>query len=350
MTKNIKQKTAKSRGGKNKNKNKKLLRKMANNSELDDVFVLDDNDSLLEENIQMLIGGTKEMVEPTKFDELIFGYKNSVDVSGPIDKITDYVGNAVTNVEKVVSMGEAIAVNKALDMAGFEGTTPEEISEELKNNSKTLEQINDYLKTNEGEKMLGEFQELSNTASGVISKSIDKLPEELDESITKVGQGAVKTAVGIATDIPPLNAVVGTSNAIAGTMEAVNAVSDAVTNVSNIVGDASEEIKQPIHEMNNKFDEMSEKISELPTVEIPRVDELPQVDELPNPMDNEIPKLVKMPEQNDGENQMGENQMGGSNINKFRNALQYGGKKLRKRINGTRHAFKNISKNITRKI
>lgn len=349
MTKNIKQKTAKSRGGKNKNKNKKLLRKMANNSELDDVFVLDDNDSILEENIQMLIGGTKEMVEPTKFDELIFGYKNSVDVSGPIDKITDYVGNAVTNVEKVVSIGEAIAVNKALDMAGFEGTTPEEISEELKNNSKTLEQINDYLKTNEGEKMLGEFQELSNTASGVISKSIEKLPEELDESITKVGEGAVKTAVGIATDIPPLNAVVGTSNAIAGTMEAVNAVSDAVTNVSNIVGDASEEIKQPINEMNNKFDEMSEKISELPTVE------MPQVDELPNLMDDEIPELVKMTEQNDGENQMGdnqmgENQMGGSNINKFRNALQYGGKKLRKRINGTRHAFKNISKNITRKI
>jgi len=41
--------------------------------------------------------------------------------------------------------------------------------------------------------------------------------------------------------------------------------------------------------------------------------------------------------------------VGGSNMDKFNRTLQHGGKKIRKRIHTTRHAFQNISKNITRK-
>jgi hypothetical protein len=47
-----------------------------------------------------------------------------------------------------------------------------------------------------------------------------------------------------------------------------------------------------------------------------------------------------------------EMQVGGLNINKFLKhggKLQHAGKKIKKRIYSTRHAFKNISKNVTRK-
>jgi methyl-accepting chemotaxis protein len=307
-------KKTKTRKSKQNNKNKKLLKKMMNNSKSNN-----DNSSL-ENNIQILIGG--EMVEPSQFDKIIFGYANSMDMSSPFDKLWNNIGKSTSNYIAVIQGLMARNVLSAIDM---KGKTPEQVAEELKNDAKTIEQINDYFDTNEGKQALNEIQELSNEVGGVISKSIEQLPEELDESIDKLAEKTVDAGVSAMTEVPGVNVIVGTTGLINSIEGAVGEIAEASGKVANLVGDASEEIKKPIEEINDKIDEISDEVNEMP--------QLPQTqfseDESPITNDNQ--------------------QFGGSNVNKFNHTFHNGGKKIRKRIHSTRHAFKNISKNITRK-
>lgn len=334
--KKIKNKTMKSESSKmtGKNKNKKLLKMMNSESELDDVNSLIDNsmsdNSVLEENIQILIGGDNNFVEPSELDKALFGYKGLVDTQGPVDKFIDSVEGSIDNVkevaENVVSVGKVAVLNKMSNIAGYEAKTPEEVMDEIKNDAESIKKINNYFKTEDGDKTLEDIQDLSNTATGIITKSFEKIPEKLTDTMEKIGDAGLKVGVGVATEVPIIAPIVGMSNMIKGTEEAIEATADAVKKVAEITEDTAEEIKKPINEIENKIDEISTKIenTQIPTVQH-------QIDE----------SQMKINEKNI--------QYGGSDMNKFYNLLQNGGKKLRKRINNTRHAFKNISRNITKK-
>ena len=336
--KKIKSKTMKSGSSKmtGKNKNKKLLKKMMNGeSKLDDINSLIDNsisdNSALEENIQILIGGDNNFVEPSELDKKLFGYKDPVDTQGPVDKFIDSVEDSIDNVkevaENVVSVGKVAVLNKMSNIAGYEGKTPEEVMDEIKNDAESIKKINNYFKTEDGDKTLEDIQDLSNTATGIITKSFEKIPEKLTDTMEKIGDAGLKVGVGVATEVPIIAPIVGMSNMIKGTEEAIEATADAVKKVAEITEDTAEEIKKPINEIENKIDEISTKIenTQIPTVQH-------QIDE----------SQMKTNEKNV---QYG----GGSDMNKFHNLLQNGGKKLKKRINNTRNAFKNISRNITKK-
>jgi len=332
--KNMNTKTRKSTTNskqKSKNKNKKLLKKMMNNnSEIDD-FILDNGDNIIDENIQILVGGNP-IVEPSKFDKLIFGYDDKpVDTEGPVDKIMNNVKEVVNEVEEVaenvISVGKVIALKKATDMAGYEGKTPEEITNEIRKDAEQIKQINDYLETEDGKESVEDIKKTLKTATSVITDSVGELPNQLNDSMEKLGKAGVKVGVGLATEVPFIAPAVGLSNMIEGTEKAIGATANAVEKVANITANTAEEIKKPINDIQNKISEISDKVDDATNIG----------ETIDNKMNEEIPKLVKIP--NDNDMQVG----GGLNV------FQYGGKKLRKRINATRHAFKNVSKNVTLK-
>jgi hypothetical protein len=369
-SKKIKSKTMKSGSSKIINKNKKLLKKMMNSeSELDDINSLIDNsisdNSALEENIQILIGGDNNFVEPSELDKKLFGYKGLVDTQGPVDKFIDSVEGSIDNVkevaENVVSVGKVAVLNKMSNIAGYEGKTPKEVMDEIKNDAESIKKINNYFKTEDGDKTLKDIQDLSNTATGIITKSFEKIPEKLTDTIEKIGDAGLKVGVGVATEVPIIAPIIGMSNMIKGTEEAIEATADAVKKVAEITEDTAEEIKKPINEIENKIDEISTKIenTQIPTVQH-QIDES-QIDKSQmdkSQMDKSQMDESQMDKSQIDKSQIDEYQMktneknvqyGGSDMNNFYNLLQNGGKKLRKRINNTRHAFKNISRNITKK-
>lgn len=324
MSKNVNAKTRKS---KQKNKNKKLLKKMMDNSEYDNNNNLDlDDDLTLKQNIKILIGGNN-IVEPTNFDKIFLGYNQPLDIESPISKMIDEAGKVAENVEEVAetvaSVGTGIALKKISDMAGYEGKTPEEITNEIKNDAEQIKQINNYFKTEDGKESLEDIKETLNTATGVINESIEEIPKQLNNSMEEIGKAGVKVGVGLATEIPIVAPIVGLSNMVEGTEKAIDATANAVEKVANITSDTAEEIKKPINEIQNKITTISDEVDKATNIE-------------------QIPKLVNIP----NDNSM---QVGGSDINKFNARIQNGGKKIKKRINTTRNAFRNISKNVSLK-
>ena len=320
--------TYKTKTIKKKNKNKKLLKKMINSeSELDDLnSLIDTTDSILEENIQILVGGkSSDFVEPTELDKLL-GYEGPVDTRGPLDKMNDYVENLVGTVANVA---KGLVAHKVSNVIGMEGKTPEEVAKTLENDTQKLEQINDYLKKDT--KMLDEIQELTNTASSVIGESIKQIPNDINESMNKLAKNAVDAGVGALTDVPGINVVVGTSKMISGIQGAVGETSEAVGKVANLIGDTSEKIEKPINDVKKKINEVSDNIET--TQQLSQIQESPKINESQQMNELSIDDKKNI-------------QLGGFNMNKF---IHHGGKKLRKRVNDTRHAFKNISKNITKK-
>lgn len=346
-SKKIKSKTYKGKG-------KKLLKKMmTTESELDDVnSVLDNSDSvlddvdLLEENILMAVGGdnivrpSDNIVRPSELDKNLFGYKEPVDTQGPIGKFIDSVEDSIDDVkevaENVVSVGKVAFLKKLSDVAGYEGKTSDEVMNEIKNDAESIEKINNYFKSKEGEETLEDIQDLSNTATGVIAKSFEKIPETLTDSMEKMGDAGLKITKGLATEVPIVAPIIGASDAVKGTEDAIIASADALKKVANLTGDTAEEIKKPIEDIKEKIDEVSSEIENTQQLSQSQMDESKMNDE--SQMDE---SKIKINEKNI--------QLGGSDMTKFYNLLQNGGKKLRKRINNTRHAFKNISKNITKK-
>jgi methyl-accepting chemotaxis protein len=326
MTK--KSKTMKKKNiNKQKNKNKKILEKLV-------------NDSILEENIQILIGGEKKnnpektqlggnsnLVYPSEFDKLL-GYETPVDTTSTLDKLKNYVTNSVSTISNISS---GLIARKVSDTVGMEGKNPEEIAETLKKDTEKLEKINDYLKTNDGKKMVGELKQLTTTASDVIGEAVQKIPEDLDETMDKLAENAVNAGVGAMTDIPGVNVVVGTSKMVSSLQGVAGETAEAVGKVANLVGDTAEKIEEPINDIKDKIGEISDKIK---TVEN---------------FSQEIPQTLKTPQLEISQT----HQSGGYDMNNIhnniRNNIQNGGKKIRKRVNNTRHAFKNLVKNITRK-
>ena len=357
MTK--KSKTMKKKNvNKQRNKNKKILEKLV-------------NDSILEENIQILIGGgsskrdrdidrdrdseneqvggNSNLVYPSEFDKLL-GYEKPIDTTSTLDKLKNYFTGSVSTISNISS---GLIARKVSDAVGMEGKTPEEIAEILKKDTEKFEKINDYLKTNEGEKMVGELKQLTNTASEVIGEAVQKIPEDLDETMDKLAENAVNAGVGAMTDIPGVNIVVGTSKMVSSLQGVAGETAEAVGKVANLVGDTAEKIEEPMNNIKNKIDEMSDKIENVENFspEIPQPFETHQP-EIPQTQTFET-QQPEIPQTQTFETQQPEipqtQQFGGNSINNIRNNIQNGGKKIRKRVNNTRHAFKNLVKNVTRK-
>lgn len=325
----------------NKNRRKKGRTEKSRNSKKLLKKLFHDDSSTFDKNIKILIGGngdTNTNKKPTKFDTMFLGYEEgiSVDTRGSFEKLREYVGDSF---EKFTTITQGLISRKVLDTAGYENKTPEEVANELKNDTKKLEEINNYLQTEDGKEMINEIKDLSNTATDVISESIEKIPETFTGSIKKMGDAGLKVGVGLATEVPIIAPIIGISNMIEGTEEAIEATADAVKKVAEITGDTAEEIKKPINEIENKIDEISNKIENTQKISQIPTDKSQMNETLMNEtlMNN---KLL-LNEKNI--------QHGGSDMTKFHNVLQNGGKKLRKRINNTRYAFKNVSKNITKK-
>ena len=343
MSKHANTNRTKTRKSKQKNKNKKLLKKIINNNSVSNKKFMSDNANSLEENIQILIGGGEKIIEPSKFDKFIFGYEEPINTEGPVEKLIDYAEDSINDVkevaENVISVGKVAILKKMSDIAGYEGKTPNEVINEIKNDAESIKEINNYFKTETGEETLEDIKELSNTAAGIIGESIEKIPEKLTGSATKIADAGLKVGVGVATEIPIIAPIIGISNMIKGTEEAIGATADAVKKVAEITGDTAEELKKPINEIENKIDEISDEVNKAKDDIIPKTPSLLQTQQ-----HSQTP-MLKIDESLDDNN----TQVGGYNINNFYNLFQHGGKKLRKRINNTRHTFNNISKNVTYK-
>jgi len=333
----------------NKNRSKRgKTEKLRNGKKILKKIVRNDNSSLLNENIQILIGGdansNSNIVRPSKFDMLL-GYEDvPIDTTGPFEKLKNNVGDSFEKLKNIIgdSIGsfttitQGLIARKILSSAGYENKTPQEVANELKNDSKTLEQINHYLQTEDGKEMIKEIKELSKTASDVISESIEEIPNKLDDTMNKLSEEGIKAATNAVAEIPGPNVIVSTLRLGENAINATDEIVKASGQIAELAGDTAEEIKKPIDEIENKISKISEKASELslPNVEVA----LPNVEvSVPNTTSEKETQLVN-------------NQRGGdSDINKFIHLIQHGGRKLRKRINSTRHSFKNISKNVTQK-
>lgn len=371
-SKKIKNKTIKSGSSKmtGKNKNKKLLKKMmGTSSELDDIDSSIEN-SLLEENIKILTGGGDDnIIEPSELDKALFGYKEKIDTSGPIDKLYDnakntleYITNSFGNFVNIV---KGLMARRMISVIGMEEKKPEEVAEILKNDSEKLREISEFLETDKGKEMLDEIENLSKKATDVVGESIEQIPTKLDDSMNKMAHAGLKITKGLGGEIPIIGQIIAASDAIKGTQDAFNATTNAIENVANLTSDTAEKLKTPIDDIKEKMENISDEVKnaqELPTTqqlsqtqELPMTPQLLQTQELPTtpqlsqtqelPITPQLSQIQELPK-NDNENiQYG----GGSDMTKFHNLLQNGGKKLKKRINNTKHAFKNISKNITKK-
>jgi methyl-accepting chemotaxis protein len=329
----------------NKNRSKKCkTEKLRNGKKILKKIIRNDNSASLNENIKILIGGddNSTIVRPTKLDMLL-GYKDvPIDTTGPFEKLKNTVGDSFEKLKNIIgdSIGsftaliQGLIARKILSSAGYENKTPQEVANELKNDSKTLEQINHYLQTEDGKEMIKEIKELSKTASDVISESFEEIPDKLDDTMNKLSEEGVKAATNAVAEIPGPNVVISTLRLGENAVNATDEIVKASGQIAELAGDTAEKIKKPIDEIENKIDEISEKASELSVtnVEVPKV-EVP----IPNTTLEKETQLVN--------NQSG----GSSDINKFIHSIQHGGRKLRKRINTTRHLFKNISKNVTQK-
>lgn len=378
-SKKIKNKTIKSGSSKmtGKNKNKKLLKKMmGTSSELDDIDSSIENadslieNSLLEENIKILTGGGDDnIIEPSELDKALFGYKEKIDTSGPIDKLYDnakntleYITNSFGNFVNIV---KGLMARRMISVIGMEEKKPEEVAEILKNDSEKLREISEFLETDKGKEMLDEIENLSKKATDVVGESIEQIPTKLDDSMNKMAHAGLKITKGLGGEIPIIGQIIAASDAIKGTQDAFNATTNAIENVANLTSDTAEKLKTPIDDIKEKMENISDEVKnaqELPTTqqlsqtqELPMTPQLLQTQELPTtpqlsqtqelPITPQLSQIQELPK-NDNENiQYG----GGSDMTKFHNLLQNGGKKLKKRINNTKHAFKNISKNITKK-
>jgi methyl-accepting chemotaxis protein len=326
----------------NKNRSKRgKTEKLRNGKKILKKMVRNDNSALLNENIQILIGGNKtnsNIVRPTKFDMLL-GYEDvPIDTTSSFEKLRHTVGDSFEklkntigdSIENFTAVIQGLIARKILSSAGYENKTPQEVANELKNDSKTLEQINHYLQTNDGKEMINEIKKLSKTTSDIISESLEEIPNKLDGTMNKLSEEGVKAATNAVAEIPGPNVVVSTlrlgENAINATDEMVKASGQ----IAELAGDTAEEIKKPIDEIENKINEISKKASELSNAEVPNA-------QVPNTTLEKETQLIT-------------NQRGGdTDINKFIHLIQHGGRKLRKRINSTRHSFKNVSKNVTQK-
>jgi hypothetical protein len=401
-SKKIKSKTIKSGSSKmtGKNKNKKLLKKMmGTTSELDDIDSSVENanslieNSLLEENIKILTGGGDDnIIEPSELDKALFGYKEKIDTTGPIDKLYDNAKNKVEYITNsfgnFVNIVEGLMARKMISVIGMEEKKPEEVAEILKNDSEKLREISEFLETDKGKEMLNEIENLSKKATDVVGESIEQIPTKLDDSMNKMAHAGLKITKGLGGEIPIIGQIIAASDAIKGTQDAFNATTNAIENVANLTSDTAEKLKTPIDGIKEKMEDISDEVKnaqELPTTQLSQTHELPttqqlsqtqelpitpqlsqthelpttqqlsQTQELPTtqqllqtqelPTTQQLSQTQELPK-NDNENiQYG----GGSDMTKFHNLLQNGGKKLKKRINNTKHAFKNISRNITKK-
>lgn len=361
-SKKIKSKTMKSGSSKIINKNKKLLKMMNSESELDDVNSLIDNsmsdNSVLEENIQILIGGDNNFVkpseldnniiEPSELDKALFGYKEKIDTTGSIDKLYDNAKNKVEYITNsfgnFVNIVEGLMAREMISLIGMEEKKPEEVAEILKNDSEKLREISKFLETDKGKEMLDEIENLSKKATDVVGESIEQIPTKLDDSMNKMAHAGLKITKGLVTEVPLVAPIIGASDTVVGVQNAFNAITDAAIKVSNLTEDTAEKIKEPVDDIKKTINNISTEVEnrqQLP--QMPELPELPEKTELP--ITQQLSQTQELPKNNNENIQYG----GGSDMNKFHNLLQNGGKKLKKRINNTRNAFKNISRNITKK-
>ena len=295
-------------------KNKKLLKKMMNNS-------------ILEENIKILRGGNgNNIVEPSELDKALFGYKENVNITGPIDKLYDNAKNAVEYITNsfgnFVNIIEVLIEHKMIDIIGMEGKKPEEVAEILKNDSVKLREIIEFLETDKGKEMLDDIENFSKKATGIIGKSIEEIPGQLDNSMKKMANSGLKITKELGGQVPILGNFIAATEAFKGTQDAFNATTGAIKSLANLTSNTAENLKTPIDDIKKEINNISN--------EVENAQKLSQTRE-----------LLKNNDKNA--------QYGGSYMNKVNNLTQNGGKKLRKRINNTRHAFKNISRNITNK-
>jgi methyl-accepting chemotaxis protein len=332
-------------------KNKKLLKKIMNNS-------------TLEENIKILIGGN--IVEPSELDKALFGYKEKIDTTGPIDKLYDNAKNKVEYITNsfgnFVNIVEGLMARKMISVIGMEEKKPEEVAEILKNDSEKLREISEFLETDKGKEMLDEITNLSKKATNVVGESIEQIPTKLDDSMNKMAHAGLKITKGLGGEIPILGQIIAASDAIKGTQDAFNATTNAIENVANLTSDTAEKLKTPLDDIKEKMEDISDEVKN--TQDIPITQQFSQTQDLPThqlsqtqdlptqqlSQTQDLPTIQQFSQKRQLQKNDDNNiQYGGSDMNKFHNLLQNGGKKLRKRINNTRHAFKNISKNITKK-
>jgi methyl-accepting chemotaxis protein len=336
-------KTNKNRKLKGKNiklKDKKLLKKMINNDlELgDDIFteevssIIDDANLIAGKNIQILIGGddNKNLTFPTKLDEL-FGYNEPIDKRSIFEKMSGYV--------------ESVAMSKISSAVGVEGKNSKEITKKLEDDSKALEEVNNFFNKPESEHTKEELKEIAHTATEIVGEAMEVIPDKIKGSVNKVVENGIDAGIAAMNGLPIVGTAISLDKVADKFINTAGEIADATSDVSNLIRETSNKLKQPVNEMKEKINEISSDIQQSKE----------QLQQPVNEMKKKINEISSDIQQSKEQLQQSEQilnkniQLGGTDISKFNNLLQHGGKKLRKRINNTRHAFKNISKNVTKK-
>jgi len=268
---------------------------------------------------------------------------------GIMDKMTDYfkLFADAFQYKMLLIVGE---------LSGIKGKTPEEVSRELKQNTEKLKKINEYFKNNPEVKK--ELQKTTNVVGEILSGSLKKIPDEFEESIDKLGKLAVKSGVDGLTEIPGANIPIATLKLGDDIAKISNESADVLKKTVNMIDDVLEETKEPIEDIVDKTKEIAVKAQEVNdsisnTSLIPQTQQLPQIttsqlsqtQQLPQITTSQLPQTQQIPQTQNGGGKM--MMIGGTN--KSFEALQTGGKKLRKRVNYTRNSFKRIAEKLTRK-
>lgn len=372
----------------NKNKSKKLRSQKSKSQKLRNRKVLkkliNSNNDILDENIKILIGGINEneningnenenikiliggenknnsnLIYPTNFDSKLLGYEPGI----PIDKRTvfeKYSQRIANSFEIFGNIIAGLVANKVIKTAGYENKTSEEIGEKLKNDTEKLEKINDYFDDPyHGEKAKKEIGKTVDIASGIIGESFEKLPDEVEDSLSKVADKGMGAVVESVKGVPFVGAPLAVASTVEKITNAAGDVADATGKIAELTETTAEKLKEPVNKIERQLDEISSKATRMSNIQ----EEMEEEKEMEKEMEEEEEMEKEMKKEKNGDNQMGDdNQMGGnlnkmrdfdidknSNMSKFVNQLQHGGKKLRNRVNITRHSFKNVSKNVTQK-
>jgi hypothetical protein len=278
--------------------------------------------------------------QPVSIPDELLGL-NTPPEPGIMDKMTDYfkLFADAFQYKMLLIVGE---------LSGIKGKTPEEVSRELKQNTEKLKNLNEYFKNNPEVKE--ELQKTTDVVGEILSGSLKKIPDEFEESIDKLGKLAVKSGVDGLTEIPGANIPIATLKLGDDIAKISNESADVLKKTVNMIDDVLEETKEPIEDIVDKTKEIAVKAqevndsisttSQLPQTQQLTTSQLPQTQQLTT---SQLPQTQQLSQNGGGKMMI----IGGTN--KTFEALQTGGKKLRKRVNYTRNSFKRIAEKLTRK-
>lgn len=257
---------------------------------------------------------------PTYIDKMIEGVgENTTGISDKIENIINYPSELLNKFgnygSKMFSILEALIARGVIKAAGIDNTNVEKVAEELVEDSKKLNKVVEFLDTEKGKEMLENMNSIADKGTEIVSNATENLVSKIDEPLNEITEKATQSAVNAVGAIPGVGTITNSIKVADNLTGLADSAAELATTTTNTINNAVNEIGQPINEAIDETKNIvneANKITQQPILAETKIDQIEQ--------------------------------SGGGNTN-----IQYGGKYIRKRVSSTRHAFRKISKHVTRK-